>query len=117
MSFRRPSRSTRIVLASVLAAPAVAVAWWLGTRTGQEPSAYEAALDRALAPVLQQRDLQLKWSASSSAQARLLARELAANSVAYLGPRDLELWQSLRLQVARASPAAQSRSRSANPST
>lgn len=71
-----------------------------------EPSSYEEALDRALEPVLSGRELGKILSASSPAQVRLVAREAAQTSIRYLAPRDLELWQQLRLRVARSSPAA-----------
>jgi hypothetical protein len=90
----------------VLALPAVLVIGWFWGRPPQGGSAYDDALDRALAPVMAQREVRAKLGAASPSQARLLARQLAASSIQYLAPRDLELWQSVRLAVARESPAA-----------
>jgi hypothetical protein len=69
-------------------------------------SRFDDALDRALAPVMEQREVQLKLGAATPSQARLLARELAQRSIQYLAPRDLEIWQATRVRVARASPGA-----------
>lgn len=80
--------------------------WWLWTRQEPERTDFEAALDRALDPVIQERSAQSKLGATTSAQTRLLARQLAVSSVPYLGPRDLELWAELRKRVALSSPAA-----------
>ena len=106
MSSRGPRRTVRGLRALALGAPALFVVWWLVTRSDPAPSAYEDALDRALAPVIAQRDVQAKLRAASSGQARQLAREFSERSIPYLGPRDLELWQSIRVRVAKSSPTA-----------
>lgn len=80
--------------------------WWLWSRNVPQSSDFEVALDRALAPVIEERAAQSKLGASTSTQTRLLARQLAVSSVAYLGPRDLELWAELRKRVALSSPSA-----------
>src|SRR6478735_2237485 len=98
MSSRGPRRTVRGLRALALGAPALFVVWWLVTRSDPAPSAYEDALDRALAPVIAQRDVQAKLRAASSGQARQLAREFSERSIPYLGPRDLELWQSIRVR-------------------
>jgi len=99
-------RISRLVLAIVLALPLLASVVWLTTRREPVTTRFDAALDRALVPVLEQREVQHKLSAVTARQARLLARELAQRSVPYLGPRDLDLWAATRLRVARASPSA-----------
>jgi hypothetical protein len=101
---RRPKLS--IFRAVLLLAPLGLSLWWLWTRQERAVSPFDDALDRALAPVLQQREVQSKLGAATSTQARLLSRELAQRSVHYLAPRDLELWQATRLRVARASKAS-----------
>lgn len=106
MSRGPQSRRSIAVRAVVLLAPAVLVGWWFSTRARRAPSPYDEALDRALAPVMEQRDVKSKLGAASPTQARLLARQLAELSIQYLSPRDLELWQDVRLAVARSSPAA-----------
>jgi hypothetical protein len=65
--------------------------WWLWARSEPTASDFEQALDRALAPVIEERAAQTKLGASTSTQTRLMARQLALSSVPYLGPRDLEL--------------------------
>lgn len=80
--------------------------WWLWTRQEPEASDFEVALDRALAPVIEERAAQTKLGTSTSTQTRLMARQLAVSSVPYLGPRDLELWADLRKRVALSSPSA-----------
>src|SRR5258705_2071547 len=78
----------------LLLAPLGLVLWWFWVRP-QHPAAasrFDDVLDRALSPVMQQREVQLKLGAATPTQARLLARELALRSVPYLAPRDLELW-------------------------
>jgi hypothetical protein len=90
----------------VLAVPLVLAGVWLSNRPAPGGSRFDEALDRAVAPVMQQTDLPKKLGAVTSTQARVLSRELAERSVPYLGPRDLELWAATRLSVARASPAA-----------
>jgi hypothetical protein len=106
MSSRDPSHLKRALRWLALVAPAALTIWWFWTRPAPTVSAYDEALDRALAPVMTQREVQAKLGAASPAQARQLARQFAASSIQYLAPRDLELWQSVRLAVARASPAA-----------
>lgn len=69
-------------------------------------SPFDDALDGALAPVLQQREVQSKLGAATSTQARLLSRELSQRSLHYLSPRDLDLWHATRLRVARSSQAS-----------
>lgn len=99
-------RLNRVLLAIALAVPLGLSVWWLASRREPTPSSFDEALDRALLPVMQQRDVQTKLGAATPRQARLLARELAAGSIQYLAPRDLELWQSTRVRVARVSTAA-----------
>jgi len=106
MSARDASPPKRALRWLLLLAPAALTSWWFWSRPSPVASAYEEALDRALAPVMAQREVQAKLGAASAGQARLLARQFAASSIQYLGPRDLELWQSVRLAVARASPDA-----------
>lgn len=102
-SLRRSFRAARWLLLSV---PAILVGWWLWGAPRSSPSSYDEALDRALEPVLASRELGAKLGAASPAQVRLVAREAAQTSIQYLAPRDLELWQAMRLRVARSSPAA-----------
>jgi hypothetical protein len=90
----------------LLLVPLALSVWWLWTRKAPESSDFEVALDRALDPVIQERAAQAKLGATTSAQTRLLARQLAVSSVPYLGPRDLELWAELRKRIALSSPAA-----------
>lgn len=101
---RRPKLS--IFRAVLLLGPLGLLLGWLWTRTEPTVSPFDDALDRALAPVLEQREVQTKLSAASSTQARLLSRELAQRSIHYLAPRDLELWQATRLRVAARSQAS-----------
>lgn len=106
MTASRSRRSARLTLAVLLLAALALVGAWL-LRHGREPSSrFDAALDRALEPVLRQHEAALKVGAGTPAQVRLLAREAAASSVRYLAPADLELWAATRLRVARASPEA-----------
>jgi hypothetical protein len=98
-------RKLSTIRALLLLAPVLFVAWWLWRRPTREISRYDDALDRALAPVMEQREVKAKLGAVTSAQARLLARDLAEQSIQYLAPRDLELWQATRARVAEASPA------------
>lgn len=79
---------------------------WLWRRQPPADSALDAALDRALAPVIEQRAAQSKLGTSTSTQTRLLARQLALSSVSYLAARDLELWAETRKRVALSSPVA-----------
>jgi hypothetical protein len=88
----------------LLLVPLVLCVAWLLSRREPEQTALDAALDVALAPVIEARAAQSKLGASTSTQTRLLARQLALGSVPYLGARDLELWAALRQRVARASP-------------
>lgn len=99
-------RFSRVVLATVLAFPLATSIVWLATRREPVETRFDVALDRALAPVLEQREVQHKLRAVTTRQARLLARELAQRSVPYLGPRDLDLWAATRERVARSSPSA-----------
>lgn len=103
-----PSRRTisRIGLALVLLVPLGLAVWWLATRPEPVASRFDEALDRALVPVMEQREVQHKLGASTSNQARMLARELARRSVPYAAAHDLELWAEVRQKVARASPVA-----------
>lgn len=80
--------------------------WWLWQRRPPAQSAFDDALDRALAPVIEQRGAQAKLGAITSNQARLLSRQVALDSVRYLTPRDLELWADVRRRAAASSPAA-----------
>lgn len=101
----RPHRSRWLLL--LLAPPVALCAWWLLSRPPESsPAVYEAALDRALEPVLSQHAASAKLGTSSPGQTRRLARELARASVPYLAPADLELWAELRLRVARSSRAS-----------
>lgn len=99
-------RKLSTIRALLLLAPVSFVGWWLWQRPTHESSRFDDALDRALAPVMEQREVKSKLGAVTSAQARLLARDLAEQSIQYLAPRDLELWQATRARVAEASPAA-----------
>jgi hypothetical protein len=102
-SQRRAGRALRGI---VLAVPLVLAGYWLFNRPEPAASRFDESLDRAVAPVMQQTEVQQKLGAVTSTQARLLSRELAERSVPYLGPRDLELWAATRLRVARASRPA-----------
>jgi hypothetical protein len=106
MSFEGQRRAGRVLRGVVLAVPLALAAFWLLNRPVPAASRFDEALDRAVAPVMQQTELQKKLGAITSTQARLLSRELAERSVPYLGPRDLELWAATRLRVARASKPA-----------
>ena len=106
MSSEGQRRTGRVMRGIVLVVPLVLAGVWLSNRPAPGGSRFDEALDRAVAPVMQQTDLPKKLGAVTSTQARLLSRELAERSVPYLGPRDLELWAATRLSVARASPAA-----------
>jgi hypothetical protein len=90
-------------LAVALLGPALLALWWLSSRPKPVRSSFDDALDRALAPVMEQREVHERLRVASSAQARPLARTLALDSVPYLAPRDLELWASTRERVARSS--------------
>lgn len=98
-------RAGRVLRGVVLAVPLVLAGFWSFNRPAPAGSRFDAALDRAVAPVMQQTDVPRKLGAVTSTQARLLSRELAERSVPYLGPRDLELWAATRLSIARASKA------------
>jgi hypothetical protein len=94
-------------LLGAMLVPLALSAWWFWRRPPEAtPSQLEAALDRATAPVLEQHAAEAKLGMSSPAQVRILARQLALDSVRYLAPADLELWAGLRLDVARASREA-----------
>ena len=99
-------RKLSIFLAPLLLAPLGLALWWLWTRPEHGASRFDEVLDRALAPVMEQRDVQLKLGAATPTQARLLARELALRSVPYLAARDLELWAATRQRVAASSKLA-----------
>jgi len=94
------------VFGSALVVPAVLAGWWLWRRPERVSTQFDDALDRALAPVIEQSGAQHKLGAPTPTLTRVLGRELAERSVQYLSARDLELWQNTRLRVARASPAA-----------
>jgi hypothetical protein len=96
----------RAFRASVLFVPLALVCYWLWARSGTAPSRFDDELDRALLPVFSQSELQRQVGALTSAQARLLARDLAERSIPYLGARDLELWAATRARVARAQKPA-----------
>lgn len=102
-------RLTRPLLGLMLVAPLVLSLWWLWSRPTHGTTRFDDALDRALAPVMANDEVQHKLSAATSTQARLLARQLAELSIQWLSPRDLELWQATRLRVAKSSPATCSR--------
>lgn len=106
MTSEGPRSAGRVFRGVALAIPLLLVGWWLYNRPEPIASRFDDALDRAVAPVMQQSEVQQKLGAMSSTQARLLARELAERSVPYLGPRDLELWAATRLRAARASQPA-----------
>lgn len=95
-----------VLRGAALLVPLLLVGWWLWSRPERGPSRFDDALDRALAPVMQQSELQQETRLLTSSQARLLARDLAERSVPYLGPRDLELWAGARARVAQASAQA-----------
>lgn len=99
-------RAGRALRSTALLLPLALAGFWLWTRSERAPSRFDDVLDRALLPVMQQSALQHQLGTLTSAQARLLARDLAERSVRYLGPRDLELWADTRARVARASPQA-----------
>jgi hypothetical protein len=101
-------RTRRGWLLLALLGPLALSAWWFWRRPPQaSPSRLDAALDRAIAPVLEQHAAEARLRTSSARQVRVLARQLALDSVPYLvAPADLELWAALRLELARASPAA-----------
>ena len=94
------------MLVGALIVPALLSLWWLWRRPAPVRSSFDDALDRALATVMQQREVQTKLGAATSEQARSFARELALASVPYSSPRDLELWASTRERVARSSKVA-----------
>jgi hypothetical protein len=106
MSSEAQRRAGRALRGVVLVVPLALTAFWLFNRPAPAASRFDDALDRAVAPVMQQTDLPKKLGAVTSTQARLLSRELAERSVPYVGPRDLELWAATRLSVARASKLA-----------
>jgi hypothetical protein len=107
MTPERQRQRARVFRGSLLAVPLVLVAGWLWTRPERAGTRFDDALDQALAPVLQQSDVQQTLGAAGSTRAtRVLARESAQRSVAFLAPRDLELWAATRAQVAQASKPA-----------
>jgi hypothetical protein len=100
-------RARRGLLLLLLLGPLALSAWWFWRRpTPASPSPFEAALDRAIEPVLELHAAEAKLGMRSPGQVRVLARQLALDSVPYLAPADLERWAALRVEVARASPAA-----------
>jgi hypothetical protein len=100
-------RTRRGLLLLLLLGPLALSAWWFWRRpAAASPSQFEAALDRAIEPVLELHAAEAKLGMRSPGQVRLLARQLALDSVPYLAPADLKLWAGLRLEVARARPAA-----------
>ncbi len=103
MASQDKRRLSRVLLGLVCLVPLGLSLWWLSARSELVASHFDDLLDAALAPVMQQREVQQKLSAATPTQARLLARELALRSVPYLSPRDLELWAATRARVARAS--------------
>lgn len=101
------SRGSRWLLVLTLATALSLCAWWLWRRPPETARAvHEAALDRAIEPVIEQHAAEVKLGFSSPGQTRRLARQLALDSVPYLAPADLDLWAELRLEVANRSPAA-----------
>jgi hypothetical protein len=106
MVSERKRRLSRVMLGLVLLAPLGFSVWWFSRRPQGTLSHFDEVLDLALAPVMQQREVQQKLGAATPTQARLLARELALRSIPYLSPRDLELWAATRASVARASKPA-----------
>lgn len=106
MTLQDPRHVGRVLRGAVLLVPLLLAGWWLWSRPDRGPSRFDDALDRALAPVMQQSELEQRVRLLTSSQARLVARDLAERSVPYLGPRDLELWAATRTRVARASLSA-----------
>ncbi len=106
MSSQAPRHLSRALLALALIVPALLALGWFWRRPAPIRSSFDDALDRALAPVMEQSEVQHKLGAATSMQARPLARELARASVPFLAPRDLELWASTRERVARSSKTA-----------
>jgi len=99
-------RTGRVLRGALLLVPLLLACWWLWSRPRQGESPFDDALDSALAPVMRQSELLQEFRNLTRAQARLLARDLAARSVPDLGARDLELWAATRARVARASQPA-----------
>jgi hypothetical protein len=106
MSLPGPRKRLQVLRGLALGVPALFVCWWLWLKPRAQPSPFDAALDRALEPVLSGRELSAKLGASSPTELRLVARQAAQTSIQYLAPRDLELWQDVRLRVAQSSPVA-----------
>jgi hypothetical protein len=101
------SRSARLLLAFALLVPLGFSLWWFWRHPSDSaPSRFDAALDRALAPVLEAHAANVKLGMSTPAQAKVLARQLAQDSAPFLAPADLELWAAIRLEAARSSPVA-----------
>jgi hypothetical protein len=99
-------RRGRVLRGTALLVPLVLACYWLWMRQERAPSRFDDVLDRALAPVVAESELRRQMGTLTSAQARLVARDLAQRSIPYLGGRDLELWAATRAQVARASKPA-----------
>lgn len=106
MSSPRPGRRGRLSLVALVLVPLLVVGLWLALREEDSGSRFDDALDRALAPVLEEHAEAMRLGAGTTTQARLMAREAAANSLQFLAPADLELWAATRLRVARSSPQA-----------
>lgn len=102
----RQRNAGRAVRGTALLIPLVLAGYWLWNRSARTPSRFDDALDRALSPVVQASGLGRELGSMSASQARILSRDLARRSVAYLGARDLEEWGATRARVAQASPVA-----------
>jgi hypothetical protein len=99
------SRPVRLLLLLALLGPLGFSLWWFWRHPSDSaPSRFDAALDRALEPVLELHAASVKLGTSTPAQAKVLARQLAQDSAPFLAPADLELWAAIRLEAARSSP-------------
>lgn len=104
-------RTRRGLLLGALLVPLALSGWWFWRRPAEgSPTRFQAELERAIEPVLELHAAEAKLGMSSPGQVRVLARQLALDSVPYLAPADLELWAALRLELARASPVFCARS-------
>ena len=106
MNHERQRNAGRAVRGTALLIPLVLAGYWLWNRSSRASSGFDDALDRALSPVVQASGLGRELGSLTSSQARLLSRDLARRSVAYLGARDLDEWGATRARVAQASSAA-----------